>query len=57
MTEGRGRPAKGQEAERDVPIGSRYMRALLNRHGVPPMRHVTLIAEVLGSATRTSIDA
>ena len=48
MTEGRGRPAKSQEAERDVPIGSRYVRALLNRHGIAPMRHVTLIADVLG---------
>jgi len=48
MSEGRGRPAKGQEAERDIPIGSRYMRALLSRHGVPPVRHVTFVAEVLG---------
>jgi CheY-like chemotaxis protein len=32
----------------EVPVGSRYVRALLNRHGVPPMRHVTLIAEILG---------
>jgi hypothetical protein len=30
-----------------VPIGSRYVRALLTRHQVPSMRHVTTIAEVL----------
>ncbi|MGZ5915204.1 MAG: helix-turn-helix domain-containing protein [Hyphomicrobium sp.] len=48
MTEGRGRPPKLQEADRPVPIGSRHVRSLLNRHGVPPTRHATLIAEVLG---------
>jgi ActR/RegA family two-component response regulator len=32
----------------DESIGSRYIRALLNRHGIPSSRHVTLIAEVLG---------
>lgn len=30
------------------PVGSRYVRTLLNRHDVPSMRHVTTIAEVLG---------
>jgi ActR/RegA family two-component response regulator len=30
-----------------LPVGSRYVRALLNRHGVPAMRHVTLVAELL----------
>ena len=30
------------------PVGSRYVRVLLNRHDVPSMRHVTTIAEVLG---------
>jgi ActR/RegA family two-component response regulator len=29
------------------PVGSRYVRALLNRHDVPSARHVTTIAEVL----------
>ena len=37
--------APGQEES--VPIGSRYMRALLNRHDVPAIRHVTTIAQVL----------
>ena len=31
-----------------APIGSRYVRMLLNRHDVPAMRHVTTIADVLG---------
>jgi len=29
-------------------IGTRYLRGLLVRHGVPAMRHVTLVAEILG---------
>jgi ActR/RegA family two-component response regulator len=37
-----------ESADGKVSIGSRYVRALLNRHGVPPMRHVTLVADVLG---------
>lgn len=44
-------PPKAVESSNDtdsVPIGSRYVRALLNRHQVPSMRHVTTIAEVLG---------
>lgn len=35
-------------ADRREAIGSTYLRALLNRHGVPAMRHVTLVAELLG---------
>ena len=31
-----------------VPVGSRFVPSLLNYHGVPPMRHVTLVAELLG---------
>jgi len=31
-----------------TPVGSRFVRALLSRHGVPPMRHITLVAELLG---------
>jgi CheY-like chemotaxis protein len=31
-----------------TPIGSRYVRALLNRHDVPSMRHVTTVAQILG---------
>jgi len=31
-----------------VPVGSRFVRSLLNRHGVPSMRHITLVAELLG---------
>jgi CheY-like chemotaxis protein len=30
------------------PVGSRSIRALLLRHGVPQMRHTTLVAELLG---------
>src|SRR5690349_12623204 len=30
------------------PVGSRIVRALLNRHDVPSMRHVTTIAQVIG---------
>lgn len=32
------------------PIGSRFVRALLVRHQVPPERHVTTVAQVLGWA-------
>lgn len=31
-----------------TPVGSRIVRALLNRHDVPSMRHVTTIAQVIG---------
>ena len=44
-------PPKAAESSNDtdsVPIGSRYVRALLNRHQVPSIRHVTTIAEALG---------
>ena len=37
-------PASGSDS---VPIASRYVRALLNRHDVAPMRHVTTVAQVL----------
>lgn len=40
--------AAESNGEGSVPIGSRYIRALLNRHDVPSMRHVTTIAQVLG---------
>lgn len=43
------RPANAPDDPAPAPIGSQYVRALLNRHDVPPMRHVTTIAEVLGS--------
>ena len=40
------------EAGNDVsgPVGSRFVRALLNRHDVPSMRHVTTISQVLACA-------
>ena len=47
MPEARPTESKSIDVDGQLPIGSRYIRALLNRHGVPPMRHVTLIAEVL----------
>ena len=31
-----------------VPIGSRYLRSFLNRHDVPPARHVIMVADLLG---------
>lgn len=31
-----------------APIASRYVRALLNRHDIPSMRHVTTVAQILG---------
>ena len=31
-----------------MPIASRYIRSLLNRHDIPSMRHVTTVAQVLG---------
>ena len=34
----------------NVPVGSKYVRALLNRHDVASMRHATQIAEILGVA-------
>jgi ActR/RegA family two-component response regulator len=43
------RPAGASDDPASAPIGSQYVRALLNRHDVPAMRHVTTIAEVLGS--------
>ncbi|MCE9658298.1 MAG: response regulator [Burkholderiales bacterium] len=30
------------------PVGSRFVRALLERHGIPSSRHTTLVAELLG---------
>ncbi|MDP9095274.1 MAG: response regulator [Pseudomonadota bacterium] len=47
MPEARATESKPMDVDGQLPIGSRYVRALLNRHGVPSMRHVTLIAEVL----------
>ena len=40
-----GRPESGAAASS---MAAQRIRALLNRHGVPPMRHVTLIASILG---------
>ena len=40
--------AKQPEPDAEVPIASRYVRALLNRHDVPSMRHVTSVAQILG---------
>lgn len=34
----------------DVPVASRYVKALLNRHDIPSNQHVTTIADVLGVA-------
>ena len=48
MPEVRGGDPRPSSADDNASVGSRYVRALLNRHGVPPMRHVTLVAEVLG---------
>jgi ActR/RegA family two-component response regulator len=48
MAETRRKESKGGLADGQGPIGSRYVRALLSRHDVPPMRHVTLVAEILG---------
>lgn len=41
--------ASASAAESDaVPIASGYVRALLNRHDIPSMRHTTTVAQILG---------
>ena len=43
--------ASGSRRDGDnVPVASRYVKALLNRHDIPSNQHVTTIADVLGVA-------
>ena len=47
MTTPSGTPSDTSPESEEGPIGSRYVRALLRRHNVPSIRHVTTISEVI----------